>query len=133
MGSGVGVNSLIARRLGAKRNEEADLAASISIRIGLFNYLIFLLAGTFLTVPFMRHFTDDPTIFEYGCTYMRLVLSVSLFASVEVILEKVMQSTGNMLGPMICSLSGALVNVVIGCAKVLEANVLSGGFIQRAG
>ncbi len=113
VGSGVGVNSLIARRLGAKRNEEADLAASISIRIGLFNYLIFLLAGTFLTVPFMRHFTDDPTIFEYGCTYMRLVLSVSLFASVEVILEKVMQSTGNMLGPMICSLSGALVNVVM--------------------
>lgn len=113
VGSGVGVNSLIARRLGAKRNDEADLAASISIRIGLFNYLIFLLAGTFLTVPFMRHFTSDPTIFGYGCTYMRLVLSVSLFASVEVILEKVMQSTGNMKGPMICSLSGAVVNAIM--------------------
>lgn len=41
VGSGVGINSLIARRLGAKNQEAADKAASTSIRIGLFNYLIF--------------------------------------------------------------------------------------------
>ena len=35
VGSGVGINSLIARRLGAKNQEAADKAASTSIRIGL--------------------------------------------------------------------------------------------------
>ena len=36
VGSGVGVNSLIARRLGAKRQREADQAASTALRIGVF-------------------------------------------------------------------------------------------------
>ncbi|MDD6881194.1 MAG: MATE family efflux transporter, partial [Firmicutes bacterium] len=49
VGSGVGINSLIARRLGAQNQVEADKAASTSIRIGLFNYLIFLLVGLFIT------------------------------------------------------------------------------------
>ena len=36
VGSGVGINSLISRRLGAKNQEEADKAASTSIRIPMY-------------------------------------------------------------------------------------------------
>ena len=54
IGSAVGVNSLIARRLGARRQEEADKAASTSIRIGFFNYLLFAFIGIFLAKPFMH-------------------------------------------------------------------------------
>ena len=46
VGSGVGINSLIARRLGAHRQEEADQAASTGLRIGVFNYLVFLFPVT---------------------------------------------------------------------------------------
>ena len=101
VGSGVGVNSLIARRLGAKRFEEADKAASTSVRIAVFNYIIFLIVGLFLTVPFMNAYTNDPEIFEGGVTYMRIVTCASLFFMVEISLEKVLQSTGNMLAPML--------------------------------
>ena len=41
VGSGVGVNSLIARLLGAKEQNRADQAASTSIFIGFFLYKIF--------------------------------------------------------------------------------------------
>ena len=101
VGSGVGVNSLIARRLGAKRFEEADKAASTSVRIAVFNYIIFLIVGLFLTVPFMNAYTSDSEIFEGGVTYMRIVTCASLFIMVEISLEKVLQSTGNMLAPML--------------------------------
>lgn len=112
VGSGVGVNSVISRRLGARKYDEANKAASMSVRIGLFNYLIFLLIGLFLSEPFMRHYTDDPVIYGHGVTYMRLVLCLALFSSVEVILQKVLQSMGNMKAPMICSVTGCLINVV---------------------
>lgn len=112
IGSGVGVNSVISRRLGAKRFEEANNAASMSVRIGIFNYLIFLLISIFATVPFMRHYTDDPEIFGHGVTYMRLVFALSIFSSVEVILQKVLQAMGNMKAPMICSVTGCLINVI---------------------
>ena len=58
VGSGVGINSLISRRLGAKNQEEADKAASTSIRIGLFNYLIFLVIGLFFTGVFVSGYAE---------------------------------------------------------------------------
>ncbi len=113
VGSGVGVNSVIARRLGAKLMDDANKAASISIRIALFNYSIFALIGLFFTKSFIGHYTNDPVIYDYGTTYMRYVFLLSMFTAIEVILQKVMQATGNMKGPMICAISGAVTNVIL--------------------
>lgn len=113
VGSGVGVNSLIARRLGARRQEEADKAASLSVRIGLFNFVIFALIGLFLARPFMASYTGDAEIYDGGVTYLRIITIFSLFSMVEIQLEKVLQATGNMVGPMIISLSGAVTNLVL--------------------
>lgn len=118
VGSGVGVNSVISRRLGEKRIEDASKASSISVRIALFNYCIFLLIGVFFTESYIGHYTSKITenadiINQHGVTYMRLVLIFGLFSAVEVILQKVMQATGNMKAPMICSLAGAITNIVL--------------------
>lgn len=114
VGSGVGINSLIARRLGAKNQEEADKAASTSIRIGLFNYLVFLIIGVFLTRAFVSGYADEGSyIYESACQYLAIVCIGSLFTNIEIVLEKVLQSTGNMVAPMICSLTGAIVNVIL--------------------
>lgn len=113
VGSGVGVNSLIARRLGAKRQAEADQAAGTALRIGVFNYAVFLLVGIFLAKPFMSSYTDDTVIFENGLVYLRIITIGSFASMVEIQLEKVLQATGNMIGPMIISLSGAVTNLVL--------------------
>ena len=114
VGSGVGINSLIARRQGAKNQEAADKAASTSIRIGLFNYLIFFVIGVFFAKPFISGYAEEGTfIFESACQYLQIVCIGSLFLNIQVVLEKVLQSTGNMVAPMKCSLTGAIVNVIL--------------------
>ena len=114
VGSGVGINSLIARRLGAKNQEAADKDASTSIRIGLFNYLIFFVIGVFFAKPFISGYAEEGTfIFESACQYLQIVCIGSLFLNIQVVLEKVLQSTGNMVAPMKCSLTGAIVNVIL--------------------
>ncbi len=113
VGSAVGVNSLIARRLGARRQEEADKAASTSIRIGIFNYLIFAFIGIFLAKPFMHLYTDNPVIFEGGVTYLKIITIFCVFSMIQVQLEKVLQATGNMVAPMIISMSGAITNLIL--------------------
>ncbi len=114
VGSGVGINSLIARRLGAHNQKEADKAASTSIRIGFFNYLVFLFIGVFLTVPFVSGYAKAGTaIYEGACQYLSIVCIGSFFIHIQIVLEKVLQSTGNMVGPMICSLTGAIVNIIL--------------------
>ena len=94
----LGINSLIARRLGANNQEEADKAASTSIRIGLFNYLIFFIIGLFFTKPFVSGYAEEGTfIFDAACQYMSIICMGSLFINIQVVLEKVLQSTGNMV------------------------------------
>jgi putative MATE family efflux protein len=113
VGSAIGVNSLIARRLGARRYDEADKAASTSIRIGIFNFLIFAAMGLLIARPFMSSYTDDPQIYQYGADYLRIVTTLSIFSMIQIQLEKVLQATGNMIAPMIISMSGAVTNIIL--------------------
>ena len=53
VGTGVGINSLISRRLGARRFEEADMAASHGYRLSFFNWLFFSFIGIFITAPLL--------------------------------------------------------------------------------
>ncbi|MDY3240518.1 MAG: MATE family efflux transporter [Anaerovoracaceae bacterium] len=113
VGSGVGVNSLISRLLGARKQEKADQAASTSILIGLSNYLVFFIIGVFFTKLFVSAYADRGTeIFDSAVIYMQIVCIGSLFLNVQVMLEKVLQSTGNMVAPMVCSLTGAVINII---------------------
>ena len=59
VGTAVGVNSLIARRLGARNYQEADTAATTGMFLALFNWLVFIVVGLTLSGPFIAAFHDD--------------------------------------------------------------------------
>ncbi len=113
VGTGVGINSLIARRLGARRFDEANDAASHGFRLSFFNWAIFAIFGLFFAKMFMEAFTETPYIIENGTAYLQVTTIGSLFLMVQVTNEKILQSTGNMIMPMICSLAGAVTNVIL--------------------
>lgn len=113
VGTGVGINSLISRRLGAKRFEEADKAATHGYILSFFSWGLFALIGIFLSDVFMNIFTDTPFIQESGAVYMRIICICSGFVFVQVTTEKILQATGNMLFPMLCSISGAVTNIIL--------------------
>lgn len=104
VGTGVGINSLIARRLGARRYEEANLAASHGYRLGFFSWIPFLIIGLFLADPLMNVMTDTPYIIENGADYLSLIMVGSLMVIIQCITEKILQATGNMIVPMLCGL-----------------------------
>lgn len=113
VGTGVGINSLISRRLGAQRFEEADMAASHGYRISFFNWIGFALVGLFFSGIYMSFFSNTPYIVENGAVYMRIITIGSVFVLVEVTTEKILQATGNMLFPMLCSIAGAVTNIIL--------------------
>lgn len=113
VGTGVGINSLISRRLGARRYEEADMAASHGYRLSFFNWALFALIGIFLSKPMMNMMSETPYIIESGTSYMFIITVGSLFAMVQVTTEKILQATGNMMFPMICSIAGAITNIIM--------------------
>ncbi len=113
VGTGVGINSLISRRLGAKKFEDANNAANSGLKLAMFNWLIFLVFGIFFAKPFIEIFSNDPSIVKQGVSYLSIVTVISCFCMLELLLEKIFQATGNMVYPMITMITGALVNTIV--------------------
>ncbi|MDR2157146.1 MAG: MATE family efflux transporter [Clostridiales Family XIII bacterium] len=119
VGAGVGLNSLISRRLGERKQEEADSAASHGFFIALINWLLFAAFGIFFAKPFIGLFTDTPFILENAAIYCRIVMVGSLFPFVSICCERILQATGNMLFPMIFNLAGAILNIILSPILIL--------------
>lgn len=113
VGAGVGLNSLISRRLGEKRFEEADSAAANGFFIQLIHWLLFLIVGITLLKPFFEWYSDDPSLIGMANDYGQIVICVSVFMFMQVTCEKILQSTGNMILPMISSMVGCIVNIIL--------------------
>lgn len=113
VGTGVGINSFISRLLGEKNQELANNGAANGIFISIISWLVFLLVGIFLTVPFFKLFNPTPGVMKYGVDYTSIILIFSVGVMVEIAIEKVLQATGNMIFPMIFQLIGAVSNIVL--------------------
>ncbi|MEE8705169.1 MAG: MATE family efflux transporter [Oscillospiraceae bacterium] len=112
IGTAIGINSLVSRRLGEQNFAEANSAATHGILLGLLNYIVFFIVG-FFSRPFIGLFTNTPEVIEMGTQYMQIVCFFSFGVFVEVNIEKSLQATGNMLYPMMFQLIGAVTNIIL--------------------
>jgi len=113
VGTGIGINSLVSRRLGEGRKHEADKTATYSLMLGIFSWLIFLLLGIFAVHPLISVFTNDPETYQYSVEYLSIVFIFSIGIFVEVNIEKTLQGTGNTVFPMAFQLVGAITNIIL--------------------
>lgn len=116
VGVGVGLSSLISRRLGEKRQAEADSAATHGIVFAITIWIVYVLFALFLAGPFLRLFTGsqgNEEIFGMALTYCRIVMIGSVFFNISVVIERILQSTGNTFHPMVFNLIGIVVNTVL--------------------
>lgn len=113
IGTGIGINSLIARRLGEKRKEEAGQAANHGIILGLASWVLFAVLGLLFTPLFFKAFTSDAQIVKYGCEYAYVITTCSFGIFLSVNIEKMIQATGNMIYPMCQNLIGAVTNLIL--------------------
>lgn len=114
VGTAVGVNSLIARRLGEGDKHRAGLAATHGVVLAVLTWVVFALLGIFASKPFMNFLNSgSEQIVIYGTEYLTVVLVFSLGSFVQVMLEKSIQATGNTLLPMVSHLIGAVSNIIL--------------------
>lgn len=112
VGISVGICSVVSRRLGEKREDEAFKAAETGYAILLICTVAFMLIGVFFSKPFFKIYTNDPELIQMGTSYLRICLIVSLGCFLGVFNEKILQATGDTIHPMIIQLCGAIFNIV---------------------
>lgn len=113
LGIGVGANAYISRMLGEKRHDEANKTAQHGIFLAFIFGLLFVVIGLTLSRPFVEMYTDDAVIANFGTDYLTIVVSISMFAFLEIALTKMLQATGNMRVPMFAQLIGAVTNIIL--------------------
>ncbi len=115
VGTGVGLNSLIARRLGEKRNDDANNATTHGFLLGIFNWMIFLIFTFAFSKLFYQTFSDDANAayITDAITYSNIVTGFSLFMFIQMICEKSLQATGNMMVPMVTNMIGCVINIIL--------------------
>ncbi len=113
VGTAAGVTSLISRRLGEGRRQEAEASAAHGIVLSIITWIAFAVFGAFFTTPFFRMFESDADIVMMGNQYLSICCVFSFGQFVVTMLEKILQATGNMFWPMIFQLVGAVFNIVV--------------------
>lgn len=113
VGTGVGMNALISRRLGEKRFDDANAAANNGLFLLLMSSLAFVLFGLFGVKPFFNAFVQDkPEIRQMGIDYLTICCTLSFGMFLQVGVERIMQAQGKTVFSMIMQLTGAVINIV---------------------
>ncbi len=112
-GIGVGMNALLSRKLGEKEFETADRAAMQGVFLSFCGYVIFAVLGLTITRQFMLGQNKVPEIVDGGVTYLTIVCVLSFGLFGQVIMERMLQSTGLTFYAMITQITGAVINMIM--------------------
>lgn len=112
-GTAVGLNALLSRYLGQKKQHEANQVTLHGILLAVLNWLIFAVIGIFFSEMFLRLFTQDQEILNMGISYMRICTLFSFGVFMQITYERIMQATGNPIYNMVIQGIGALVNIIL--------------------
>ena len=113
VGTGVGVNALLSRSLGAKDQETANRSAENGVLLAAISSVVFMAIALLFAQPFFELQKATPEIARQGAAYLRICGGLSFGIFLEVMFERLLQSTGRTFYTMITQGVGAVINIVM--------------------
>ena len=113
VGTGVGLNTYMARKYAQQAPEAADAAAGTGVVLALGTWAVFAVLSALFMGPYVRTSATSPEAITDAIVYGRIVCIGSLGAFLEGCWTKVHQAQGNMRLPMVAQIVGALTNIVL--------------------
>ena len=113
VGLGVGLNAVLSRALGAKDESSVARGAANGLFILILCALAFMLLGATCIRPFYEAQTDIAEIIENGVTYTSIVTMGSFGLFMQILFERLLQSTGRTTLTMTSQIIGAVTNIIL--------------------
>ena len=113
IGTGVGVNALLARTLGQRNREKAAHVAGNGLFLATVIYIICVLFGLFGIKAYISSQTSDALVLSMSIDYLRICCLLSFGVVFFSIFEKLLQATGRSLYSTIGQVTGAVINMVL--------------------
>lgn len=113
VGTGAGINTVMAARLGTGQKDEADEYAGVGTPLAVAMWFVFALVCWLIMPAYARMSTSSEAVIQDVVTYGRIVCVFSFGLFLESIWTKVLQATGDMKTPMFAQIIGAVTNIVL--------------------
>lgn len=113
VGTGVGINTAMAAKLGIGKKEEADEFAGVGTPLAIIMWSIFALVCWLSMPAYSRMSTNSDTVIQNVIVYGRIVSVFSTGLFLESIWTKVCQANGDMKTPMCAQIAGAVTNIIL--------------------
>ncbi len=112
-GLGVGINALLSKSLGEKNFKSANRAAMNGLLIAVGGAIVFLIFGLFFCEAYFRAQTGVESIVNEGTSYLSICMTFSFCMIAQMILERLLQSTGKTFYSMVTQMVGAITNIIL--------------------
>ncbi len=113
VGTGVGINTVMAAKLGMGHKKEADDYAGVGVPLAVAIWFLFALICWLIMPAYAKISTDSADVINDVVVYGRIVCVFSFGLFLESIWTKVLQANGDMKTPMIAQIIGAITNIAI--------------------
>ena len=113
VGTGVGVNTYMARKYAQDKADEADAAAGTGMLLEAITWAIFAVICYVFMRPYVLTSASEAGAIAAAVTYGNIVCVGSLGLFLESCWTKVQQAQGNMHVPMVAQVVGALLNIAL--------------------
>lgn len=113
VGIGVGINTVMAARLGVGQTKEADEYAGIGTPLILGVWLIFAVFFWFFMPVYAKMSSESEAVIHDVIVYGRIVCVFGIGLFLESVWTKILQARGDMKTPMVAQILGAVANIVL--------------------
>ena len=113
VGIGVGVNSLLSKSLGQKNREMANCTAGNGLVLMLISSVAFLIFGIVGVRPYFEVQSTVAETVEGGIVYTRICCVLAVGQLLQILGERLLQSTGRTVHSMIGQAAGAITNILM--------------------
>ncbi len=113
VGIGVGINSLLSKSLGEKNQEAANRTAGNGIVLMAIVTAAFMLFGFFGVRPYYEMQSNVTETVEAGISYTRICCIFCLGSFMQILSERLLQSTGRTVYSMYTQAVGAIINIIL--------------------
>lgn len=113
LGVGVGVNALLSKSLGEKNFDAVNRAAGNGIFLAILCTVCFVIFGIFGTVPYFRMQSHVEETVSGGIAYTSICCIFSAGIFIEILGERLLQSSGRTIYTMLSQGAGAIINIIL--------------------
>ncbi len=113
VGTGVGVNAVVSRMVGAKRYDDANRAATTGLVLSLICTLVFMIFGAFFLKFYIRTCSGSENALAMCESYLRICTLFCLGVFLETLGQRLLQAVGNTFLSMISLIAGAVTNIIL--------------------